>query len=219
MVTVAGEALLTQLSPESRAVLRSLGKRHDYEDGALIHSRGDTGHGMKIVIKGAVRLCLTKPDGGHTFISNILPGQHFGDVVMFRGGVRTHDAYAIGRTVIDHYDKAAFDKLLAHPELVSALYRITALRLDGAMAMNDDLRGLAREVHLAKVLLSQWRSNGRKTEIACLQEDLAGMLGISNMTLSKCLGKLRDLGFVETRYRAILLRDPVAMRAWLQSHS
>ena len=45
------------------------------------------------------------------------------------------------------------------------------------------------------------------------------MLGISNMTLSKCLGKLRDLGFVETRYRAILLRDPVAMRAWLQSHS
>lgn len=219
MVAVAGQVLLEMVSAPTRAWLAERGHRRSFQDGALIHSRGEAGMGMGIVITGQVRLCQLRSDGSETFLSAVLPGQHFGDIPLFQGRRRTHDAMAIGQTEIDHYDFDGFLGLLDHPEVVKTLYRITALRLGGSLTMNDDLRGLPRHVHLAKILLHQWRLYGEQAEIPCVQEDLAGILGISTMTLSKCLGLLRTEGLIETGYRRIKLIDPAALRVWLSAQT
>lgn len=217
MVAVAGEALLTVLSPEACERLAVEGQRRSYDDGALIHSRGDSSINMGVVISGGVRLCQIHPDGGQTLQTIILPGQHYGDILLFTNYHRTHDALAMGPTVIDHYDAGAFDRICADPEIVKALYKITALRLGTVMMMNDDLRGLPREVHLAKLLLNQWRLNGRHPAVPCVQEDLASIMGVSNMTLSKCLAKLKAAGLIETGYRRITIKDAEALRKLIKA--
>ncbi len=219
MIAVAGQVLLEMLSAPTRAWLANRGQRRSFEDGALIHSRSEADMGMGIVIEGKVRLSQLHANGAETFLSLVLPGQHFGDIPLFQGRKRTHDALAVGPTQIDHYDFEAFMGLLDHPELVKTLYRITALRLGGAVVMNDDLRGLPRHVHLAKILLHQWRLYGEQPDIPCVQEDLAGILGISTMTLSKCLAILRKEGLIETGYRRIILIDPAALKTWLAQNS
>jgi CRP/FNR family transcriptional regulator, cyclic AMP receptor protein len=216
MAAVAQEVLFDLLSPQSRAWLASQGQRKTYEDGALVHSRGDSDAAMGIVILGQVRLFQLRPNGSHTFVSMIQPGTHYGDILLFAGKQRTHDAMAIGPTVVDHYGPAAFARLLEQPEITRALYKITAVRLGRSMAMTDDLRVLPRDAHLAKVLLNQWRLRGDSDWITSVQEDLAGMVGVTTMTLSKSLARLRELGFIETGYRKIRVLDPDALKVWLK---
>ncbi len=216
MIALAGEVLLNQLSVPTRAWLAQLGQRRSYADGELIHNRGDAASSMAIVIRGQVNLMRLQADGTHTFVSAIKVGQHFGDIVMLGHRRRSHDAIAQGEVEIDHYDAAAFELIQTNQELVRALYRITALRLSGSMAMSDDLRSLSRDVHLAKILLAMWQREGGQTTFACTQEDLAGLLGTSVMSLSKYLASLKQAGLVETGYRQIRILDPTVLKAWLR---
>ncbi len=216
VTAVAEEVLFDLLSPSARAWLAEHGQRRFYEAGAVIHSRGDLELAMGIVISGQVKLYQLRANGAHTFVSLIQPGAQYGDIVLFRGRMRIHDAMAIGPTVVDHYSRDAFAKILDNTDVVNALYKITALRLGAAMAMSDDLRSLPRAVHLAKILLNQWRHRGDADSIICVQEDLAGMVGVTTMTLSKSLALLRDEGLIETGYRKIRVVDAEALRGWLR---
>ena len=217
MATVAEEVLFDLLSPSARQWLATQGQRRSYEDGGIIHSRGDPELGLGIVVSGQVRLYRSRSNGAHNFVSMIKAGAHYGDIVSFYGTARTHDAMAIGPTVVDHYSLATFAKIMENNEVLAALYEITALRLGRAIAMSDDLRVLSREAHLAKVLLNQWRQRGSGDWIAVVQEDLAGMIGVTTMTLSKSLARMRDEGLIETGYRKIRVLDTDALKAWLKS--
>lgn len=220
MIALAGLALLDLLTEEQRHWLAALGTRRSYQDGELIHRRGDRDLSMCVVISGRVRLTRLHADGTQTFVSSIHPGQHFGDVLLHGGRQRrTHDAVAVGAVRLDHYDADAFARVLENPVVVLALYRITALRLSGAMAMSDDLRALPREVHLAKILLALRTGDNPPGTIECVQDDLAALIGTSVMTLSKALGVLNRAGLIETGYRSLRIIDRKALSSWLAARS
>ena len=218
MVDLAGPSLLAMLTPPSRKWLATLGRRQTYRDGELIHSRGDANPTMGIVIEGRARMVRMRHSGAESFVSMINPGQHYADVLMFQRDARTHSAIAVGKVSIDHYDSAAFDQILARNDVLLALYQIAGARLVQALAMIDDLRTLPREVHLAKLLLALAPTADAQGKIASIQEDLAGLLGVSPMTLAKALGKLKRAGLIETGYRHVRILDPNALRVWLRGH-
>lgn len=219
MIALAGENLLELLDEPTRVWLAGVGQRRSYADGELIHNRGDIEPTMAIVISGQVQLCRIQVDGANRFVSVIQPGQHYGDIVMFGRRKRTHDAVALGETTFDHYDRAAFEAVLGNADVVRALYHVTALRLNGSLAMSDDLRSLPREVHLAKLLLHQWRQGGGLKVIPCTQEDLAGLLGTSVMSMSKYLAALKREGLIETGYRQVVLHDPERLKQWVRERT
>lgn len=216
-IAFGGQGLLDLLDPPLRAWLAEQGVRRSYADGEMIHRRGDSEPAMGVVITGVVRLTRLHANGTQTFVSSLQPGHHYGDVLFHSRARRTHDAWAVGAVQIDHYDLAAYQTLLERREVLLALHRVTAARLAGSISMADDLRGLSREAHLAKVLLSI-RTN-RDGSIDCLQEDLAALLGISVMTLAKALAVLRGQGLIETRYRGLRIVDRRRLRAWLSTQS
>lgn len=217
MIAVAGNVLLDQLSPQTRQWMAQIARRSSYRDGEVIHKRGDPDPAMGVVITGNVRLVRLRADGTQTYVSSLLAGQHFGDVLMHGRSRRTHDAVAVGPTEIDHYDTRAFSRLLDNGEVLRALYAVTALRLADAMHLNDDLRGLPREVHLAKILLHLARDSADGTTVTCRQEDLACFLGTTVMTLAKSLTLLKNQGLVETGYRRIRIGDRERLRGWMRT--
>lgn len=218
MISFASRGLLDFLDAPSREVLASFGRRQAYRDGERIHSSGDPEPTMGVVLAGSVRMTLMQADGRQSYVTTVMPGQHFGDVLMFSNRARTHDAFAIGAVEIDHYDAAAFSRLLDDPVILRALYEVTARRLSGVMAMNDDLRLLPREVHLAKMLTYLGRS-AEGGVINCLQEELAAMLGISTMTLAKALATLKREGLVETGYRQVRVLDVDQLQRWMMERA
>lgn len=214
MADLAGPSLLGILSPADRDWLAAQGKRRAFADGGVLHERGDTDPLMAIVISGRVRLVRLRSNGQEGIASTVSAGQHFADVLMFGRRTRTHRAVAQGATEVDFYDRAAFAQIMDRPAIVRALYQVTAERLVGTMNMLDDVRNLSREAHLGKLLLHlDQRRKGE--EIACVQEDLAGLLGVTTMTVAKSLRQLRERGLIETGYRKVRVLDPVRLRAWL----
>ena len=217
MVDLAGPNLLDMLAPATRKWLASLGRRESYSDGELIHSRGDAKPTMGIVIAGRARMVRIRHSGAESFVSLIYPGQHFGDILMSEHVPRTHSMIAVGKVMIDHYNAPAFDQIIARHDVLLVLYRIAGVRLGRALAMIDDLRTLPRVGHLAKLLLTLAPTADTQGNIACVQEDLAGLLGVSPMTLAKALSKLRREGLVETGYRRVRISNTKALRGWLRA--
>jgi CRP/FNR family transcriptional regulator, cyclic AMP receptor protein len=215
LVNLSGPVLLDLLSPATREWMATLARRRDYADGELIHTRGDRNPSMDVVISGSIRLERLRQDGSQSFVSMIGPGQQVADVLMLGGEPRTHNAVANGDLTIDHYDQAAFEQLIARPEVLLALYRIAAFRLNAALTMVDDLRTLSREAHLAKLLLTLTAQNSGSTSVGVVQEDLAAILGVSAMTAAKSLALLKREGLIETGYREIRVPDRVRLKQWL----
>lgn len=195
--------------------MAGVAQRRQYADGEFIHMRGDNPATMGLVISGHIRIGRVNADGSQIYVGKLGPGQHYGDAAHISGSKRLHDAVAVGAVEIDHFDAEAFERLLGNPEVLLALYKVTANSLTGAMAMSDDLRSMKPEAHLAKILLQQSARNNDAGIIKILQEELAAILGVSTMTLGKAISKLRKLGLIETGYGKIRIIDRATMREWL----
>jgi CRP-like cAMP-binding protein len=82
------------------------------------------------VAKGAVRVSSVSLSGKQITLTYVEPGLWFGDIALFDGMPRTHDANAHGPTTLLVVRKPDFKELLAqHVELYDALLRLNCRRL------------------------------------------------------------------------------------------
>jgi CRP/FNR family cyclic AMP-dependent transcriptional regulator len=160
-------------------------KRH--KDGDLIAARGEPPEDWIACAKGAVRVSSTSISGKQITLTYVEPGIWFGDVSIFDGDRRTHDAYAHGDTTILCVAKADFKKILAlHVELYEALLRLHARRIRQLYGLVEDLNTLPLRARLAKQLLHLVRSYGVpslsdagevRIGLQLAQDELAQLLG------------------------------------------
>ena len=160
-----------------------------YKDGDLICARGDPAEAWTAVAKGAVRVSSTSITGKQVTLTYVEPGIWFGDVSIFDGERRTHDAYAHGDTTMLMVSRADLHKILAqHVELYEALLRLHARRIRQLFGLVEDLNTLPLRARVAKQLGHLARSYGvpsladsREVRIGLhlAQEELAQLLGAS----------------------------------------
>lgn len=218
-VSVSSVPRLSELLPPAEwSLMESLAVRRKYRDGAIIHERWDRDQTVGIVIAGRVKLIHPRSDGLEVFSGLIHTGQNYGDAALLHGQERQHRAVAIGSTVIDHIEKAAFNQLLRNAAIARAFYIVASFRLSVSLALLDDMRTLPPEVRLGKLIVRMHQAAEGSDRLDFLQEEFAGMLGISTVTLAKALRQLRRHGFIATGYRHILINDPEKLVAWLQKH-
>ena len=147
----------------------------------------------------------------------------FGDVAMFDGDQRTHDAYAHGPTTLLCVSRTDFQKILAqHVELYEALMRLQARRIRTLFGLVEDLNTLPLRARLAKQLLHLARSYG----VPCLsdgsevriglqlaQEELAQLLGASRQRVNQELKSMERENAIRIEPGGLVLRDrPMLMR-------
>lgn len=219
MTDYALPSLVGLLSADDVRTLRSLARRKSYADGEIIHQRGDRSGALGVVVEGVVKLYRPLSDGRQLLQATVLTGQHFGEHHAFVDAPRTHNAVAVGKTVIDTFSRRAFLHLLEHPGIVRAMHRVTSMRFGHALEIIDDLRSLPPEVRLAKLIATMQRSAGGAGTLDCLQEDLASLMGVSAMTLAKALRILRREKLIETGYRHVTIRDTNRLHAWIEERS
>ena len=210
--------LLELLTPEEVAIVAAAATRRKYRDGELVHDRGDACETIGVVVSGKVKLVYPSRDGHEIFSGLIHPGQNYGDALYIYRQRRTHRVVAVGETVIDHLNGAAFTRLLDHPGIVRALYQVSCFRLSVTLDMLDDMRVLRPAPRLAKLILRMHRAS-RAVRLEFPQEDFASILGVSSVTLAKSLRQLEEEGLIETGYRHIVLNDPARLEAWVKERA
>ncbi|MCB2073244.1 MAG: Crp/Fnr family transcriptional regulator [Novosphingobium sp.] len=195
------------LGQSDREFLATTGMRRSYCNGEVIHERGQTKFPMSVVVSGKVRFERLFGDGRQVLMAIASAGQNYGD----QGGPDetqyTHRATAIGDTEIDHYTGEAFAALLERPEIVCALYDVATFRYGRALDLLNDVRALPAEVRVAKLLMAMRASAGGANRLECVQEDIANLLGMSTVTLTKALKALKSGGLIETGYRQVTISD------------
>jgi len=183
------------LSPSLRHDILRCSYPKRYKDGDLICARGDPAEVWSAVAKGAVRVSSTSITGKQVTLTYVEPGIWFGDVAIFDGERRTHDAYAHGETTMLSVTRADLQKILGqHVELYEALLRLHARRIRTLFGLVEDLNTLPLRARLAKQLVHLVRSygvpslaDGREVRIGLhlAQEELAQLLGASRQRVNQ----------------------------------
>ncbi len=211
------------LSPSLRHDILRCAYVKRYKDSDLIVARGDPPTEWSAVAKGAVRVSSTSLSGKQITLTYVEPGVWFGDVAMFDGDQRTHDAYAHGPTTLLCVSRNDFQKILStHVELYEALMRLQARRIRTLFGLVEDLNTLPLRARLAKQLLHLVRSYGvpclndgneMRIGLQLAQEELAQLLGASRQRVNQELKSMErenairiEQGGLVVRNRELLMR-------------
>jgi CRP/FNR family transcriptional regulator, cyclic AMP receptor protein len=161
-------------------------------DGATLSARGTPAQEWVGVAKGAVRVSSVSLSGKQVTLTYVEPGTWFGDIALFDGLPRTHDASAHGETTLLVVRKADFKDLLAqHVELYDALLRLNCRRLRLMFDTIEDLNTRPLAARLAKQVLLLARAYGIeqgeeiRIGLQLAQEDLAQLLGASRQRVNQ----------------------------------
>ena len=201
--------------PLRHAILSRAGVRR-LSDGALLASRGEPASEWVGVAKGAVRVSSVSLSGKQITLAYVEPGTWFGDIALFDGLPRTHDANAHGETTLLVVRKPDFKELLAqHVELYDALLRLNCRRLRLMFNQIEDLNTRPLASRLAKQVLLLAKSYGVeqgeeiRIGLQLAQEDLAQLLGASRQRVNQELKGFEREGAVrvEPTRLVVLSRD------------
>ena len=209
------------LSPSLRHDILRCAYVKRYRDGELIAARGDPPESWMACARGAVRVSSTSLTGKQITLTYVEPGVWFGDVAMFDGEQRTHDAYAHGDTTALCVARADFQRILAqHSELYEALTRLQARRIRQLFGLVEDLNTLPLRARLAKQLLHLARSYGLpsladgneiRIGLQLAQEELAQLLGASRQRVNQELKSLERDHIIRIEPGGLVIRNRQAL--------
>ncbi len=205
------------LSPALRHDILRCAYVKRFKDGDLIAARGEAPEEWIACARGAVRVSSTSLSGKQITLTYVEPGIWFGDVAIFDGDRRTHDAYAHDSTTILCVARADLRKILAlHVELYEALLRLHARRIRQLFGLVEDLNTLPLRARLAKQLLHLVRSygvpslsDGGETRIGLqlAQEELAQLLGASRQRVNQELKAMEREEAIRIEQGGLVVRD------------
>ncbi len=217
----------SSLSPSLRHDILRCAYVKRYKDGELLAARGDPPEEWIACARGAVRVSSTSITGKQITLTYVEPGIWFGDVSIFDGDRRTHDAYAHGETTVLCVAKADFRKILAtHTELYEAMLRLQARRIRQLFGLVEDLNTLPLRARLAKQLLHLVRSygvpslsDGREMRISLqlAQEELAQLLGASRQRVNQELKSMERDEAIRIEPGGLVVRNRDALMQIIQA--
>ena len=209
------------LSPSLRHDILRCAYVKRYSDGELICGRGDPPEEWLACAKGAIRVSSTSISGKQVTLTYVEPGIWFGDVAIFDGDRRTHDAYAHGECTTLCVARADFRKILStHVELYEAMLRLHARRIRQLYGLVEDLNTLPLRARLAKQLIHLVRSYGvaslsnaseMRIGLQLAQEELAQLLGASRQRVNQELKAMEREEIIRIEPGGVVVRNRNAL--------
>ena len=190
--------------------LALISESRNYTKGELIFSEGDPGTGFYLVVTGRVKVFKLSLEGKEQILHLIGPGEPLGEVPVFIGSSFPAHAEAMAESRLLFFPRKRLLQLYrTDPSLAMNMLAVLSRRLRQFTTMIEDLslkeipqRLAAYLVHLASV------DPGREVlELDITKGMLANILGTSQETLSRVLGRMSDQGLIEVMGRRIRVVD------------
>ena len=195
----------------SAARLRSL------SPGQRLFQRGDPPCGLYAVLEGAVRIGAVNEQGKEALLSLVEQPHWFGEICLFDGQARTHDAFSLGQCTLLHIPQAALLALLAEqPEHWRQLALLMSQKLRLTFIYLEQLSLMPAPTRLAHRLLMIAQGYGEidppRRVLQLPQEQLASMLSLSRQTTNQILKDLQGQGILKLGYGEIEILDVERLR-------
>ena len=186
--------------------------------GQRLFKRGDPPCGLYAVLEGSIRIGAVSEQGKEALLSLVEPPHWFGEICLFDGQPRTHDAYGVGQCILLHIPQTALLKLLDEQPLY---WRQLALLMSHKLRLTfiylEQLSLLPAPARLAHRLLMIAEGYGEidppRRVLQLPQEQLASMLSLSRQTTNQLLKELQGQGIIGLGYGEIEILDAERLRA------
>ncbi len=207
-----------QLSPALQERLLAAARARALAAGECLFQRGDAPCGLYAVLSGAIRIGAVSAEGKEALLTLVEPPHWFGEICLFDGQPRTHDAFAEGATRLLLVPQAALLSLLdAEPVYWRefALLMSHKLRLAFVALEQQSLKGAAPRLafRLLQIADGYGEVDGARRVLQLSQEQLALMLSLSRQTTNQILKALQQEGALRLSYGEIEILDVARLEA------
>ena len=209
------------LSDHDRRALEALATTSRVPAGRALVTEGQVADRVLVLRSGRAKIVASSPERGDVVLDFRGPGSLLGEQALVDGRPRAATVVAIEPVEMLVIPASAFRAYLERRPavgmtllgMVSRRLRDSDLRL-AQFASADTLgRVSARLVQVCEEHGEPTKDGAVRVTLPLTQEDLAGWVGASIEATGQALRTLRELEWIETGRRAIVVRDLEALRA------
>jgi len=220
-------SLFSELSPSELEKIARVAVPRSYQAGSIILREGDPGDTCYILRSGEARVVRQHADGRAITLTNLGPGEIFGELAMFDGEVRSATVEAVDDVRAVAILAGDLKRLLAeHPEIAVKLLGALAARLreTNARISRQSFQKVSSRVAGVLVELAETGTRtgvqgpgGQVNEVVVrsTQADLAQLAGTSREAASRFLATLQRAGVLTTKRGRIVVHDPPALHRYI----
>jgi CRP/FNR family transcriptional regulator, cyclic AMP receptor protein len=220
VTTVSPGTFLASLESDEREALDGLGVRRSFPRGTVLMFQNEPDARVMLLLVGRVKVTRVDHDGHEILLSIRDPGDVLGELALIDGLPRVAtvtalepvEALVTAAETFRHHLESTPRVAVALLEVVSRRFRETTLKRSQFSASDTMGRLAARIVELAD-RYGEASVEGVTVTSPLSREDLAAWTGASRAGVAHALQGLRELGWVQTERRALLVRDLQALRA------
>jgi CRP/FNR family transcriptional regulator, cyclic AMP receptor protein len=189
-----------------------------FRKGQVVFHQGDDGDGMFLVESGLVRISAESIDGQEAILTEVRPGETFGELALLDGAPRSATAMALEETVTLRLPRQAFDDLLStDPGFPRRILEAIAHELRRATHHVGELHFLDLPGRLAARLARMARAiqPGEEHDVSLgrhySQAELAAMIGGTRQSVNRYLGEFVGEGLIRIEHDEIVVVDVAAL--------
>jgi len=204
--------------------LRALGERaveQKLARGEILFTAGEEARGLFVIVEGALRAFRESLDGREQVIHVERAGATIAEVPMFDDGAYPSTVAAEEDSIVLFIDKRDVRNLcLSHPSIALAALKLLAGRLRRCAELVEALSLHEVDQRLARLLLSEGRTRGRRVnngvvfELLLTNQQIAARIGTVREVVSRALSRLQQNELIEVSGRVVTIPDEEPLKAF-----
>ena len=211
--------LLDLLDEDDRRELEARAGRRRFKAGSTLTHEGAPGSEVLVLVSGRVKVTVTTPEGREIVLQFCGPGELVGEFSVIDRGSRSGTAEALEPVEALAISAAEFRAMIEkRPGFALALLRSLVRRFRDADRMRVEFAAAQTLGRVAARLIELVERHGEPFDggiaitLPLSQDELAGWTGSSREAVAKALHTLRDLGYIRTERRRIVVLDEEELR-------
>jgi CRP-like cAMP-binding protein len=214
-------ALFSGLSDDELRALAELAVEQRLARNEILFTAGDEARGLYVIVEGSVRAFRESIDGREQVIHVERAGTTFAEVPMFDDGAYPSTAAAEEDSVILFIDKRDVRNLcLSHPNIALAALKLMASRLRRCAELVEALSLHEVDQRLARLLLEEARSRGKRrdktvvVELVLTNQQISARIGTVREVVSRGLSRLQQNELIAVSGRVVTILDEDALKSF-----
>ena len=217
--TLRGIPLFASVSVDDLSGLSRQFTRRRYRKDEIIFHKGDFGSTFHIINSGVVKLSIPSEEGGDVFLTQLGPGDFFGELALLDERPRSATATARDSTetlALEREDFLDFMKL--YPDVSASVLAVLAQRIRNLNSQLESVILFRPQARLAQTLLKLVSTHGSvipggwKISIPVTQSELAEMARVTTGTIRGLLRGFREAGIMNIENKRYVIYKPEELR-------
>jgi CRP/FNR family transcriptional regulator len=210
-MTIMGQSTLFKGLPEDELrQLERIGELRECEKGDMLFGEGKEGLGFYVVAGGQVKVFKMSFDGREQILHILGPGDPVGEVPVFAGTTYPANAQALTKASLFFFPRKKLIELYREsPSLAMNMLAVLSRRLREFTVLIENLSLKEIPQRLATYLVHQQslKPVSARVKLSVTKGVLSNILGTSQETLSRVLGKMSQEGLIEVQGKEISILD------------